>query len=458
MKLALRHVLLHSLLLMASLGALYWAIYRYSVEQTAESLVQELHDLEKLEATHGDQMLKQIVASWSTNTLSNERYFLLINASGEKLAGNLAEWPAALPSDEKVHQITLNKTLFLDAKHQYGQHWPMIAIEFPNGSKLMIAESNEAASRLSDYGIIVISVVLLVSVLLTLALGFILGRSVLNRTSQITDTVSSIINGDLKQRMPVSNQNDEFDQLSDHLNLMLDQIETLMQGMRQVTNNIAHDLRKPLSRLKNRLDVTLLEQRSPQEYEDAMTHSIEDADELLKTFSELLEIAQTEAGAYRGNWSCLNISDIAEVLVTLYRDQAETHDLNLVLRIEPNLFVNGNRHLMNVMLSNLLDNAVKFSPAGSTMYFCAQRLHDQVRMTITDQGFGIPASQHAQVLNRFVRLDAARSTEGNGLGLSLVNAVIKLHRGKMLFADNHPGLIVILSLPASTDEPPNTHA
>ncbi len=248
----------------------------------------------------------------------------------------------------------------------------------------------------------------------------------------------------MSQRVPGSDKNDEFDQLSNHLNNMLSRIELLLTGMRQVTDNIAHDLRKPLSRLRNRLEITLLEKREPQEYQQVLSETIEDADELIITFNALLEIAQTEAKSFRGEWKTVDLSKLLKQLGELYQELAESKGVPLIIAVQDELAVTGNRHLLAQAVSNLLDNAIKYTDTGGQIILDASQQHQIVMINISDNGVGIPADKYGLVLERFFRLDSARSTSGNGLGLSLVKAVINLHGASLEFEDNHPGLVVRL--------------
>jgi len=270
----------------------------------------------------------------------------------------------------------------------------------------------------------------------------------LARVEAVNRTSARIIRGDLAQRVPLTGSGDEFDQLAGNLNAMLDQIERLMLGMRQVTDNIAHDLRTPLARLRARLEVTLLERPDINRYGEALRETIAEADHLLGTFNALLSIAEAESGARRENMAAVDLAAIARSVAELYEPVADDKGLALTVEAEPGIAVQGDRHLLSQAVANLLDNALKYTPEGS-VNVALQRVGNLVRLEVADTGPGVPADRRETVFDRFVRLEGSRSTPGNGLGLSLVRAVAKLHGGEVWLEDNAPGLKAIVTLPAA---------
>jgi signal transduction histidine kinase len=252
----------------------------------------------------------------------------------------------------------------------------------------------------------------------------------------------------LDQRIPVSGTADEFDELAENLNAMLEHINRLIKGMRQVTDNVAHDLRRPLTRLRNRLDVTLLEPRDSDEYRQSLEEIRGDIEEVLKTFNALLEIAQVESGHFRGEMAVLDLSVLVVELAEIYEDLFQQKDQVLQVAVEPGICVHGNRQLLAQVVSNLLENAHKYAGAGAKIEMRIGRVGDKVELVVSDNGPGIPKDKFSEVLQRYVRLDNARSTPGNGLGLSLVKAIAKLHNATLLLVDNDPGLCVSMSFPS----------
>jgi signal transduction histidine kinase len=268
----------------------------------------------------------------------------------------------------------------------------------------------------------------------------------LARIDQINQTASEIHQGNLDQRIPISNTGDEFDELAANLNAMLEHINRLIKGMRQVTDNVAHDLRRPLARLRNRLDVTLLEQRDNDEYRTVLEEIREDTAEVLQTFNALLEIAQAESGQFRGEMDVLNLSGLATELGEIYTDLFREEGQTLLVSVVPDACIHGNRQLVAQVISNLLENAHKYAGEDAKIELQVRHVGQNVDLSVSDNGPGIPEDKFNEVLKRYVRLDNARSSVGNGLGLSLVNAIAKLHRGTLTLTDNGPGLRITLTL------------
>jgi signal transduction histidine kinase len=284
--------------------------------------------------------------------------------------------------------------------------------------------------------------------------GTAMSRNMLRRVEQVNRTAERVVAGNLSDRVPLRGSNDEFDQLAANLNGMLDQIERLMIGMREVTDNVAHDLKTPLARLRARLELALLGSPSSDAKSDAIRAAIDEADRLLATFNALLSIAEAEAA--RGNaGESLDLGQVAQAVVELYEPVAEEKGFVLRLDGAPGTTIRGDRHLLSQAIANLLDNALKYAEGG-TIAITVGRSGDRASVEVADQGPGIPAADRESVFDRFVRLEPSRSTPGNGLGLSLVRAVARRHDGGVTLADagglgpahGRPGLRVRIEFPA----------
>ena len=446
-RLALRYVSLYTLVLGLGLGALMLSSVWLSDEQRGERLEQDYATLLS-ESGLSESGSAVAVNRLLDGALEEGRFYLLIGPGGEKLAGNLLLWPPEpeIPLDGKIHKLWLDEDAFPAGLYQGEPHLQVIATDLPGGNRLLLADGAEQTGGLReiiDYLLEVLSA----AVVLSLLMGVILGRAILGRMDTISRAAADIMAGDLSRRVPVSTRADEFDVLAGRLNAMLDRIQQLIHGIREVTDNIAHDLRSPLSRLRNRMEVTLLEPRDGAEYRQALQHGIEDVDSLIKTFNALLSIAQAEAGNHRSDWAPVDLSQLARDLTELYEPAAEERQQRVEFIAADNAVITGSHDLLAQALGNLLENAIKHTPANGTIRIELVYSENAVELRVSDTGAGIPESERERVLERFVRLQNSRNTPGNGLGLSLVRAVAILHNAKLQLGDAQPGLVVRLRFP-----------
>jgi signal transduction histidine kinase len=285
-------------------------------------------------------------------------------------------------------------------------------------------------------------------IVLTLALAMIgsiiMSRSMLKRIERINQASREIMAGDLQRRIETMGSNDEFDQLAISLNAMLDEIEQLMSGIRHVTDNVAHDLRTPLTRLRTRLEQLYTKLDAESQNAAYVEQSIADADQLLATFGALLRIARIEAGGVKTSIETVDLAALVTDAAELYDAVADENQVKIDLQLEAKPQLQGDRDLLFQAIINLLDNAIKYSPAGGRIRMCLSEHDNHPVMSIEDNGPGIPVAEREKVLQRFYRLDQSRSQYGSGLGLSLVAAVARMHNATIGFSDNHPGLIAEL--------------
>ncbi len=316
--------------------------------------------------------------------------------------------------------------------------------QLKNGLKLTIGHEISDEKALLDHTFVLVLGATLITLFFSLIGGVWIGLRMLRRIDSVSRTASEIMSGDLSQRLSVTERDDEIDEIATKLNQMLNRIEDLMKSMQQVTNNVAHDLRSPLTRLRNRMEVTLLEERDPQSYRDEMEGAIGDADSLIQTFNAMLSIARLEAGIDSTQWAQSSIGDLLEELAELYDAVAEDAGMQFSANIESNPVYYCNRHLIGQAVTNLLDNAIKYSPVTGKVSIGLSGNNDAFEIVVSDNGPGIPAEERERVFERFVRLENERNSPGNGLGLSLVQAVVRIHKATLVLEDNEPGLIVKL--------------
>ncbi|WP_333824332.1 sensor histidine kinase [Pinisolibacter sp.] len=281
--------------------------------------------------------------------------------------------------------------------------------------------------------------------------GLLTSRAVVRRLAGFNASAHRILHGHIDERMPISGSGDEFDQLGANLNEALDRISELMTATRQVTDNIAHDLRGPLSRVRGRLELLQISEPTPEALETSLAESVADLDTLLETLESLLSIARIDHGA-PSTRERVDVAHMLDDLVDYFSPLAEDKSLDLVLATDGAPAVEADRHLLFQALSNVVDNAIRYTPEGGRVLVSTRRVGAEVEIRVADSGPGIPAAERKRVLERFVRLDASRHQRGTGLGLSVVDAVVRHHGGRLDLGDNRPGLVVTLAFAAAPDD------
>jgi signal transduction histidine kinase len=322
----------------------------------------------------------------------------------------------------------------------------------PGNNRLLVGRDLEERERLN--AVLGQAIRLLIAALLIFGgLGaFLVARRALARMDAMTATSQAIMAGDLSGRLPVSGSGDEIDRLAVSLNAMLVRIGELMQGMKEVSDNIAHDLKTPLTRLRNSAEEALRTSTSKEEYRAALERTIDESDGLIRTFNALLLIARTEAGAGADSFTMVDVSSLLADLAEIYGPSVEEAGCTFRTDIAPGLSVQGSRELLGQVVANLIDNAIKYGlpaqpGAVAEVKLTALAMNQKLLISVADRGPGIPPDKRGKAIERFGRLDASRNKPGSGLGLSLVSAVAQLHKGELRLDDNAPGLIVTLELP-----------
>jgi hypothetical protein len=430
------------------LAYVYWNTAGFLVRQTDEAVQAEITGLAEQYAQGGLPLLVHTVIQRSRDP--GQSLYLVLDPAGRVLAGNLDVRPAVKPGADGWMDFIYSRRGLEGVELKAARARAFLLAE---GFYLLVGRDVQERREIES----LITSALVWAIVLTLALGLLGGlfmsRNMLARVDEINKSSQDIMEGDLSRRLPIAGTGDELDQLGRNLNAMLDQIEKLMTGMRQVTDNVAHDLRSPLNRLRNRLEVTLLNESSPEEYRQVLERTIAEADSLLTTFNALLMIARAEAGSLRESMTGIDPAAVVRDVAELYEPVAEESGLTIHVNVKDGLQVRGNRELLSQVLTNLIDNAIKHGKPeidGAAPTIEISAVLDQggrIQLSVADHGPGIPAHEHARVLERFVRLEASRNTPGSGLGLSLASAVARLHGGRVDFEDNNPGLKVTLSIP-----------
>jgi signal transduction histidine kinase len=435
-----------SLALGGLLGLVYWSTTAAVSRQIETTIDAELRGLAEQFRQRGVIGLSQAIERRSTQNAEGRALYLLTDAEFRPLAGNLDRWPDGEPDAEGW--VTFRMANPSTARgFDFGR-----ARTFDLGGRFHLLVGHDVREETFVAGLIRGTLIwaLVIVVVITVLSGLLLSRMLLSRIEAINKTSQEIIAGDLSRRVPESGGGDEFDALARNLNAMLDQIERLIGGMKQVSDNIAHDLRSPLARLRSRLEVALIEARDVESYREILRETIEETDQILTTFTALLSIAEAEAGAPKERFQPLDPAELLADVGDLYQPLVEEAGLHLELREgvdSSGLELRGDRDLLFQALANLLDNAIKYSNPGGRVTLALDASSNGTVFTVADQGSGIPEGEREKVLERFYRLEASRTTTGSGLGLALVAAVARLHGGVLRLNDNEPGLKASLVLP-----------
>jgi signal transduction histidine kinase len=413
-------------------------------EQTAQTIDADIRGLAEQYSEGGVRQLVEVVERRVRSPGAS--LYLVTTFAGETVVGNIAAMPRDLPEGSELVESVYQRRGETAPRHRA----LMRLFVLPDGFRLLVGYDLHDRKMLHA----ILGKALVTSLFWLVAIGTLGGifvaRRILARLDKISASAQRIMGGDLKQRLPLMGADDELDRLAGNLNAMLERIDELMTGLREVSDNIAHDLKTPLTRLRNRADDALRSDLSKEQYREALAGLIEESDGLIRIFDALLMIARAEAGYCSDFCSEFDASRVSADIVEMYEPVAEERGAHLALCAEPGLTLLGNRELLGQALVNLVDNALKYgapSP-GAVIAVESRRIGDRVEISVADRGPGIAEKDRDRVIGRFVRLENSRSRPGSGLGLSLAAAVARLHGGALRIEDNRPGLRVTLSLPA----------
>ncbi|MBW8639485.1 HAMP domain-containing histidine kinase [Hoeflea sp. WL0058] len=412
---------------------------RIMIDQTQEVVHEELELLGRAYRTGGVTLLISYIDRRSRQPGAN--LYLIAAPNGQVIAGNV----------ESIQGGVLDKQGWTETPFTYGRftqtpetpiHTALAeVILLPNGMRLLVGRDLREPTQFRTLVRGSLALALGMMVAGALVIWLFLGRRALRRIERMSRASEKILAGDLSQRLPIQGSNDEFDRLSESLNAIMARIESLNEGLRQVSDNIAHDLKTPLTRLRNRAEAAMASGEDIEDFRTALEQMVEESDQLIRTFNALLMISRVEAGSSAAEIGRLDLSQIARDVAELYEPVAEEAGVALTVEIEDGVEIEGNRELIGQGLSNLVDNAIKYSAVrkpDARVAISLETAEDAVVVTVADNGSGIPEEDRAEVVKRFVRLDKSRNLAGNGLGLSLVEAIMSLHRGRLEFGAADP--------------------
>jgi signal transduction histidine kinase len=460
-RLTLAYLFLFALFAASLLGYFAWNTRRLITEQITTTVNAETGEITEIFARRGLRGLVFTIGNRALRPGAN--LYLVTTPTGQAIGGNVGSLAPGVMATSGWSETAYRR---LDEQDTADHRALVHVTELSNGFRLLIGRDLEERRRL--FGIVAKAAQwsLLVVVVLGLGGGIFVARRVLRRIDAMTGTTQRIMAGDLSGRLPVGRSGDELDRLAENLNAMLERIETLMMGLKEVSDNIAHDLKTPLTRLRNRAEEALARSGSEAEYRSALERTIEESDSLIRTFNALLMIARAESGQARGNMTDFDAAEVASGIHELYEPLAE--DSGVILRVKTGPApLHGNRELISQALANLVENAIKYGkpvpsaqPLGADavaradakenlkeILIEARRDGGQVLLSVTDHGPGIAEADRKHAVERFVRLETSRTQPGSGLGLSLASAVATLHGGELRLEDVHPGLSATLAIP-----------
>ncbi|OYW65425.1 MAG: hypothetical protein B7Z40_12755 [Bosea sp. 12-68-7] len=444
-----RFALFYAFVFMASvgiLGAIVYVTVRSALEeQTAQRIEAEV---ETLAQEYRSQGLEHLIASVSARLTARERdalEYTLVAADKGIIVGR----KLALPPNDGWSTISPSKEAWTSDGESASYYLRTTTLE--GGVRLGVANDLDWIDDVQEAILSTFAWALGATLILALASGLWLSARFLRGLDGMIRTAAAIVAGDLTSRVPVSTRNDDFDQLGRAFNSMLDRLGVLMDSLKQVSNDIAHDLRTPLSRLKQNLDETARGAATSDEMRAGILNATLQVDEILSTFSALLRIAQIEAGTRRAGFSPVDLSELTRLLTSDYAAVAEDRRQTISTTIEPSLWIEGDRDLLTQLIVNLVENAIRHTSDGSRILVGLAKCQDDVTLTVRDNGPGVPDAERERIFRRFYRLEQSRTTTGSGLGLSLVAAIAELHGASVTAQDNNPGLRIEIRFPLKAE-------
>ncbi len=439
-RLTLIYLLLFGSSVLILFGFIYWSTIPYMSRQVDATIEAEIDGLAERYRRSGLVGLTRLIEERIARNPGSSSVYLLTGPDFAPLAGNLDRWPAVSEDAAGWLEFRLGER---GEKNRLLHRARARTFRLPGGFHLLAGRDVRDLDAMKETIVRTLVWGLIITLALGVAGGLLMSGSLLRRIETINRISREIMSGNLSRRIPTRGTEDDLDLLAVNLNAMLDRIEQLMQEVRRVSDNIAHDLRTPLARLRNQLEL-LTTQLGAGEPREIAERALVEADRLLATFGALLRIARVESTDRREAFEVLHLEQLLQDLVELYEPLAEEKGLRLASGLETVAPVRGDRDLLFQALANLLDNAIKYTPAGGQIRVTlGERPGGGARVVIADTGPGIPAEAREQVFQRFFRLEESRTTPGNGLGLALVEAVAKLHGIRLSLEDNGPGLRVV---------------
>ncbi|MDX2113911.1 MAG: ATP-binding protein [Alphaproteobacteria bacterium] len=445
-RLALVYVGLFSLSAILLFAFIYTFAMRYTDTQVSDAIRLQYSYLLNEYRENGSAGVERRIRELIAEDDESSRIFLLVNREQERLAGNLNTWPKTISKEGVFEKEGEWIRFYIESARGIPEGIEVKALTIPLSKWrfLLIGETTQASDRVKQTIIQTFWASLLVTLVMAFIGALIITRSVIHRLSIINRSAATIMRGNLSARIPSARGGDEFDELSSNLNRMLDRIEMLLLSLSQFSSNIAHDLRTPLNRIINRLDAGLRSIEPSNPAYRLLEKNAREMEGLVGTFNSILKISELEARPDSVTFEPCDLRAVIENLTLFYEPYADEKSIHFHLLTIPDgdFIIQGEKNLLTQAFANLIDNAIKFTPEQGTITIQLERGEHHASVTIADSGAGIPPEYHDKVFEKFFRLEQSRASKGNGLGLSLVAAIARIHKARITLEDNEPGLRV----------------
>jgi signal transduction histidine kinase len=428
-------------------GLLWWRTAGYLNRETAEVIRADTQLIKDVLRYQGPSGAAETIKERISEVGDGSAVYLLADSTLKLIAGNLQAWPVEVKIKPGRYQIPL-------VRNDRLRIMQIDEVRLPGGFHLLVGRDIQDRAEVRAMIVDGLGWAAAGAFVLAIAGGLLVRRAVLRRVEVINRTAGAIVRGDLSRRLPTRDTADEFDQLAQTINVMLQQIESLIEGIRNTSNAVAHDLRTPLTELRTQLEELIRVRPSREAMLEGIHEAVVDIDRVIGVFNALLRLVEIDSGVRRSGFRRVDLTNIATEVAELYGPLIEEKKAALDVNVGNGLVVNGDPHLLAQAVGNLVDNAVKYAPCRSAVSLRIERCNDgEIDIVVADNGPGIADADKPRVTQRFYRCEASCETAGIGLGLSLVEAVARLHDGRLKLSDNHPGLMASLKLPTAPQSP-----
>jgi signal transduction histidine kinase len=422
----------------------YFATVREMESQIKHRINAQTNQVQMAFNAHGAKGVEKQINEFLEEEDEGLSLYLLVDNQNKVLAGNMEAWPEDVEYSESWILFDIESHTDKNGVHVLARDVPLAG-----GYRLMVGYSLHGPDRARKAMLDVVLASIVLSFLITALGGAFFSGVIKNRLGRVNDICAQVIAGNLDVKVPITGGADQFDYLGMNVNAMLHRIAELVNGLKQTSDNIAHDLRTPLGRHRIRLEGLVNHPPRISQMHDTIKAGIEEVDSILETLNSILRISQAQSGVASGHFITFDLSSIMIDVVEFYAEFAEQKGIVMDYYISEDIKVTGDKPLITQAIANLIDNAIKYTSPGGLIHVQLTATEQGIECIVADNGPGIPPEYYSKVKERFFRLEASRTSPGTGLGLSLVDAVAKLHHGELVFGDNQPGLKVIFKLPSA---------